>query len=82
MSSQVVDSLLEELEARLEDRTFVTVRELVDCGIFGSMSSARMALSKGRLPFVRISPRRLAIPRQALIAFLCENFREKKCEEK
>jgi hypothetical protein len=63
MSSHVLDSLVDELENKLGDRSFITVRQLVDCGIYGSMSAARMALADGRLPFVRVSLRRLAIPR-------------------
>lgn len=74
MASHVIDSLVEELEDKLGDRSFITVRQLVDCGVFGSMSAARMALADGRLPFVRISPRRFAIPRSALVAYLTKNF--------
>lgn len=80
MSSKILDSLVEELEEKLgRDRTLITIRQLVACGIFGSMSSAREALAKGRLPFIRISPRRFAIPRKALLAFLYENLKEKAC---
>lgn len=79
MSSQVIDSLVEELNTKLGDHTLVTLRELVDYGIFGSVGAARVALIQGRLPFIRISPRRIAIPRQALLAFLCDNLSEKAC---
>lgn len=74
MTSQVVNSLVKELELKFGNRSFITVCQLVDCGIYGSMSAARMALGNGRLPFVRISPRRFAIPRVALIAYLTKNF--------
>lgn len=74
MTLHIIDSFIEEFEVRLGSRSFITIRELVDYGIYGSMSSARMALTNGRLPFVKISPRRFAIPRQALLLFLCENF--------
>ena len=69
--TQFIDSLVEELNMRLGDQPFYTIRQLVDCGLFGSMSAARMALSDGTLPYVRITSRRFLIP-EKLSLNICE----------
>lgn len=80
MITQVMDSLVEELNTKLGNRPFYTLRELTSIGFFGSLSSARMALKDGRLTFVKISPRRLVIPRPVLLEYLRNNMSEGKEE--
>ncbi len=77
MTSQNTESLLETLEAKLGDSFFITARQLVDCGLYGSVNSARIAIESGNLPFVRISKRRLVIPRHNLMEFLRTSLEER-----
>ena len=74
MTSQIIDSVVEELESKLGDRSFISVRQLVDYGVYGSTSAARKALSDGNLPSIRISPRRLAVPRTSLLEYVRKNM--------
>lgn len=78
MTSQLMDSLVRELNSKLGDRPFYTLRQLTSIGFFGSMPAARMALRDGQLSFVKISPRRFVVPRLALLNFLRNNMSE--CE--
>ena len=68
-----IDSLIEELNRKLGDKPFYSLRELISAGFFGSMPAARRALLKGCLPYVKISPRRSVIPRSSIIEFLRKN---------
>lgn len=70
MAVEFGTSWIETLELLLGGRAFISLRETVDLQIFGSMSGARLVLSRGELPFVKISPRRLAIPSRELIKYL------------
>ncbi len=79
MTTELQDSLIQELVTRLGDKEFYSVSELVTIGFFGSKPGARLALRQGALTFIRISPRRIAIPKQALIAFLRDNLEENIC---
>lgn len=74
MTTQLMDSLIEELTTKLGDRPFYTLRQLTSIGVFGSMSAARQTLKEGRLVFVKISPRRLVIPRSVIIEYLRNNM--------
>lgn len=74
--SAVIDLLIEELDSKFGYRAFYTLRDLKNIGYFGSLSAARKALSEGRLPFIKISSRRHAIPRCALLAYLRSNLIE------
>lgn len=76
MIARVIDSLVEELNSKLGNRQFYSLRELTSIGFFGSMPAARMALKEGRLIFVKISPRRLVIPRSVLLEYLRNNVSE------
>jgi len=78
MNTQPIDTLIEELESKLGETSFVTIRQLVDCGIYGSMSGARIALSEGNLPFIQISERRRVIPRLVLLEYLRNNISNKR----
>lgn len=74
----MISETIDWIEEILGDRQFITARETVDFGIFGSMSGVRLLRAKGALPFIRISPRRFAIPRKELIQFLIENHERKR----
>jgi len=76
MINQVIDSLVVELNTKLGDRPFYTLRELTSIGFFGSMSAARMAVKEGCLTHVKISKRRVVIPRSSLFEFLRNNLQE------
>lgn len=76
MSAPIIKLLLVELYKELDDRNFFTIDDLITLGVFGSAASARMALKKGKLAFVKISPRRRVIPRAALLSYLQSNFSE------
>jgi hypothetical protein len=71
-----MDSLVGELNMKLGDRPFYTLRQLISIGFFGSMSAAKTALLGGQLSYVKISPRRIVVPRLALLAFLRNNISE------
>lgn len=70
----IMETLVEELNIKLGDRPFYTLRELTSIGFFGSMPAARLALKQGRLTFVKISPRRFVIPRSSVLEYLRENL--------
>lgn len=74
MTSDLLDSLEEELNSKLGDLPFYTLRQLISIGFFGSTSAARVALREGRLTFFKISARRLVIPRLVLLEYLRNNM--------
>lgn len=67
--SQMIDTI----NQKMGDKPFYSVRELVNCGIFGSLVSARRTLKRGRLNYVRISQRRFVVIRHDLLKFLKSN---------
>lgn len=73
MATKFINDLIEELG---ESQT-VTIQQLVKIGLFGTPQSARQALRSGRLPHIKISPRRCLIAREHLIQFIKENFHGK-----
>jgi hypothetical protein len=75
MTTQITEALLKAFEVQLGDSFFITVRQLVDYGFYGSLSSARQALLQGQLPIVRVSKRRILVPRPSLIEFLRQNIK-------
>jgi hypothetical protein len=77
MTTRLMDSLVEELNEKLGNRPFYTLTELVSIGFFGSMTGARAFLRLGRLPHIKISPRRCVIAREHVIVFIKENFHDK-----
>lgn len=74
MTSDLMDSMIGELDSKLGDLPFYTLRQLTSIGFFGSMPAARAALRKGQLAFVKISPRRFVIPRFVLLEYLHNNM--------
>ncbi len=76
MAICLMDLLIEELNQKLGDRPFYTISELVSTGFFGSKPGARALLKEGRLTFIKISPRRLVIPRSVVLEFLRNNITE------
>ncbi len=72
--SKLMINLVEELNEKLGNRPFYTLRQLTSIGFFGSMPAARSALKDGRLSFVKISPRRSVIPRGVLLEYLRNNI--------
>jgi len=79
-SREFLISLVDELNEKLGDKPFYTLRQLISVGFFGSMHAARRALQEGRISFVRISPRRSVIPRTVLLEYLRKNFSEQSIE--
>jgi hypothetical protein len=80
MATHLMDSLVKELTNKLGDHPFYTLRQLTSINFFGSMPAARKALQEGRLPFFKISPRRLVVTRQSLIEYLEKNCVQRTCE--
>lgn len=80
MATCLMNSLIDELNHKLGDRPFYTLRELTSIGFFGSMPGARKILQEGRLTFIKISPRRLVIPRSVILEYLRDNMSESKEE--
>jgi hypothetical protein len=78
MTTPLVSALVEELTKKLGDRPFFTAKQLAEFGLFGTVASVYVALNKGSLQFIRISPRRRIIPKIALIAYL-ENMENIAC---
>lgn len=81
MTSHLINSLVEELNIKLGDRPFYTLKQLITIGLFGSMPAARMALHQGHLAFVKVSQRRLVIPRLVLLEYLQKNVSDPKTTE-
>ena len=65
-----INALIAELDQQYGERLFFTVDELVNCGIFGSKGTARLALRHGLIASFRVSERRRVVPRQELIKFI------------
>lgn len=80
MTSRLMSSLEEELTSKLGDLPFYTLKQLISIGFFGSKAAARVALREGRLTFVKISARRLVIPRLVLLEYLRNNMTEASCQ--
>ncbi len=70
MPTLPLDALIAELHKAIGDKPFYSLRELTSVGFFGSLAAARMALLKGLLPYVKISPRRRVIPQASVIEFI------------
>lgn len=81
MPTLPINALVEELDRKLGDKPFYSLRELISIGFFGSMPAARMALLKGSLPYIKISPRRSVIPRSSIIEFLCNSMKLRENEK-
>jgi hypothetical protein len=75
-----IDALVEELNKKLGDKQFYSLRELTSVGFFGSLPAARIALLKGQFPYIKISPRRRVIPRSSIIEFLRNSITSKDSE--
>jgi len=75
--SEIIKEMVENIDQILGNKPFYSVRELVKCGIFGSLVSARRALQGGRLLYVKISQRRFVVIRQELLSFLQNNIEGK-----
>lgn len=68
-------SLIEEIEHLLGDKAFIPLTDLISIGLFGSNSAALAAVKKGKLPIVKVSMHRFVVPRQAILSFICENYK-------
>jgi hypothetical protein len=66
--------MIDDIDQKIGNKSFYSVRELVSAGVFGSLSSARRALQGGRLTYIRISQRRFVVQRQELLNFLQKSF--------
>jgi hypothetical protein len=81
MTAPLLHTMSEEISKKLGDNPFYTLRQLTSIGFFGSLPAARLALRQGLLPFVRISPRRFVIPREAVLDHLRKNLSLSETEE-
>lgn len=73
--------LIEEFDRLLGDKPYFTVKQLIDLGLFGSVSAASKALKRGDLPSVKVSEKRTVIPRSAALQFFKDNLGSKNnCE--
>lgn len=72
-----IKEMVDNIDLKIGNKSFYSTRELVNCGVFGSLVSARRALQGGRLRYVKISQRRFVVDRQELLSFLQNNFDEK-----
>lgn len=61
----------------IEQSMFVQPKFLYEIGIFGSHSAATHAVQNGALPHVKVSPYRILIQKEDVLAFLRENYRAK-----
>ncbi len=73
--SLLIDNIILELDRQLGDQLFVTIGLLLNLGIFGSTSAARAAIQHGLLPYVRVGPKRIVIPKSAVLAYIKQNTR-------
>ena len=67
-------SILEEVAEKIGNKSFVTPNDLIRLGLFGSHNAVLVAFRRGDLPYVRISNRRLVVPKKDLISFIERNF--------
>lgn len=72
--SQLMDELTKELNEKIGNRAFFTLPELVSLGLFGTVQTARQALTEGNLPFIRMTERRCVIPRAGLLDYIRSNL--------
>lgn len=67
-------TIIEKITEKLGDKEFLRPNALVKTGLFGSVTAVRHALKKGVLPSLRVSPRRVLIPKESVIEHLQRNL--------
>lgn len=70
MPLQFNDDVIGEIDKKLGDLSFLTLPQLKELGVFGSLSAIRRVLREGKLTFVRVSPRRCLIPKSSILKYL------------
>lgn len=65
---------INEIEERLGDSLFISPRQIVNLGIYGSLAAVRLALKRGDLPSVKLANHRRRIPKKEFIEYLKENL--------
>lgn len=68
------NTIIEKLTQKLDSEDFLRPIALVKAGLFGSVTAVRHALAKGVFPFIRVSARRVLIPRDGIIEYLRKNL--------
>lgn len=81
MSIPLINLLIEQLSNELGDRQFFTIQDIHKLGCFGSKYAVHIALKSGKIPYIKISPRRRVIPRIALINYLKNNLSENQTQK-
>lgn len=68
------NTIIEKLTQKLGSGDFLRPIALAKAGLFGSVTAVRHALKKGVLPSLRVSPRRVLIPKESVIEHLQKNL--------
>jgi hypothetical protein len=69
-------SILNEVSEKIGNKSFCTANDLIEIGLFGSHNAVLVALRRGDLPYLKVSSRRLIIPKKDLIKFIERNFKD------
>lgn len=70
------ESLVQELDRFLGEKPYITGNQLIEIGLFGSASAVTAALKREVLPSIRISPKRIVVPRSAVLEYFRNNLAE------
>ena len=74
MDEILYERLIQELDASLAKKIYLTGNDLIKIGLFGSHSAIDSALKRGDLPYVKISSRRRVFPRSAVLEYFKNNI--------
>ena len=77
-----IETLVREFDELLGKKPYFTAKQLIDLGLFGSVSAASKALKRKDIPSIKVSEKRSVIPRSAVLKFFKENLDSKNtCED-
>lgn len=73
--TDVLDILIAEIDEKLGIKSFYSISELKKIGWCGTRAGIHKALKRdGQIPFIKASPKRVLIPRYALIEYMRRNI--------
>lgn len=61
------NSIMEIVESKLGDGDFLSISQLVRSGVYGSEAAVRLALKRGDLQFLKVSPNRTLILKDSVM---------------
>lgn len=73
-----LESLIhEELEQLVPQKPFFSPLDISDLVIFGSLSNVYKILNSGEITYLRTSPKKIIVPRHAIVEYLRKKLNSK-----